>query len=77
MPRLKHPYYPTDRFALVMADRRSDIIADRAGIARSHLSQIKTGKRAVSIGRAEQIAKALGHPVDELFARKPEADDAS
>lgn len=56
----------------IIARRRQQLIsqedfARKAGITRSYMSSIENGKRMVSVGVIEKIAKTLGISMSELF----------
>jgi transcriptional regulator with XRE-family HTH domain len=74
MPKLKEAYVPTDHLAFVMRGHQNKRIAERAGIAPSHLSQLRHGTRTISRAKAEAVAAALCHDFDSIFQRK---DDPS
>ena len=42
------------------------VLAERAGIAPAHLSQIETGKREGTVATVKKLADALGVTVDDL-----------
>lgn len=46
--------------------------ARRAGIDRAYMSNIENGRRQISIGIIERIAKALEMPMSELLKRVEE-----
>lgn len=56
----------------IMTRRRQQLIsqedfARKAGITRSYMSSIENGKRMVSVGVIEKVAKTLGISMFELF----------
>lgn len=51
----------------VQKDWTQQTLADKAGIARSHLTMIESGAKSASVETLWRIAHALGLPLSKLF----------
>jgi len=54
-----------------------EVLAKKAGLHRTHISLIETGKRLARLDTVAQIAAALGVPVADLFTETPLAPPAT
>jgi len=65
MPRVK----PKNRIKEIRKEKRMKqaVLAHKAGIFQSEISEIEIGERKPNIYLAKKIAKVLGKSVDEIF----------
>ncbi len=72
-----------ERMGILIANRRSELglgqqeLADRAGLHRTYISDIERGRRNMTIGTLQKLAKVLGITMADLMksAETPTAVD--